>query len=56
VLGGGVKNTGLDRTTLSLCVSLIENGVAPEALGVSFPAVSFCVFGKGEGLGLMGFF
>ncbi|KAI5821025.1 mitotic-spindle organizing gamma-tubulin ring associated-domain-containing protein [Pyronema omphalodes] len=25
-------NTGLDRTTLSLCVSLIENGVNPEAL------------------------
>lgn len=28
-------NTGLDRTTLSLCVSLIENGVNPEALAVS---------------------
>ncbi|KAI5787355.1 mitotic-spindle organizing gamma-tubulin ring associated-domain-containing protein [Pyronema domesticum] len=25
-------HTGLDRTTLSLCVSLIENGVNPEAL------------------------
>ncbi|KAF3907249.1 hypothetical protein ABW20_dc0105301 [Dactylellina cionopaga] len=25
-------NTKLDRTTLSLCVSLIENGVNPEAL------------------------
>ncbi|KAK6339077.1 hypothetical protein TWF696_009865 [Orbilia brochopaga] len=25
-------NTNLDRTTLSLCVSLIENGVNPEAL------------------------
>ncbi|RPB02211.1 hypothetical protein L873DRAFT_1802661 [Choiromyces venosus 120613-1] len=25
-------NTHLDRTTLSLCVSLVENGVNPEAL------------------------
>ncbi|RAL09314.1 mitotic-spindle organizing protein 1 [Aspergillus homomorphus CBS 101889] len=25
-------NTNLDRTELSLCVSLIENGVNPEAL------------------------
>ncbi|KAK0514769.1 hypothetical protein JMJ35_003386 [Cladonia borealis] len=25
-------NTHLDRSTLSLCVSLIENGVNPEAL------------------------
>jgi len=25
-------NTKLDRTTLSVCVSLIENGVNPEAL------------------------
>lgn len=25
-------NTGLDRETLSLCVSLTENGVNPEAL------------------------
>ncbi|KAI9856631.1 MAG: hypothetical protein M1824_005328 [Vezdaea acicularis] len=25
-------NTHLDRTTLSLCVSMIENGVNPEAL------------------------
>jgi len=25
-------NTNLDRTTLSLCVSLVENGVHPEAL------------------------
>jgi mitotic-spindle organizing protein 1 len=32
-----IKNTGLDRTTLSLCVSLIENGVNPEALAVSKP-------------------
>lgn len=28
-------NTHLDRTQLSLCVSLIENGVNPEALAVS---------------------
>ncbi|KAI4258145.1 MAG: hypothetical protein L6R42_005270 [Xanthoria sp. 1 TBL-2021] len=27
-----VKNTHLDRPTLSLCVSLIENGIDPEAL------------------------
>jgi mitotic-spindle organizing protein 1 len=29
-----VKNTHLDRPQLSLCVSLIENGVNPEALAV----------------------
>ncbi|RAH64925.1 mitotic-spindle organizing protein 1 [Aspergillus aculeatinus CBS 121060] len=29
-------NTHLDRTELSLCVSLIENGVNPEALAVGF--------------------
>ncbi|OGM43774.1 mitotic-spindle organizing protein associated with a ring of gamma-tubulin 1 [Aspergillus bombycis] len=28
----GVINTALDRTDLSLCVSLIENGVNPDAL------------------------
>lgn len=28
------KNTHLDRPQLSLCVSLIENGVNPEALAV----------------------
>ena len=28
------KNTGLDRNTLSICVSLIETGVNPEALAV----------------------
>lgn len=27
-------NTGLDRNALSLCVSLCENGVNPEALAV----------------------
>jgi mitotic-spindle organizing protein 1 len=27
-------NTGLDKHTLSLCVSLCENGVNPEALAV----------------------
>ncbi|KAH9844615.1 Mitotic-spindle organizing protein 1 [Teratosphaeria destructans] len=27
-----VKNTNLDRQSLSYCVSLIENGVNPEAL------------------------
>lgn len=28
------QNTNLDRTQLSLCVSLIENGVDPQALAV----------------------
>ncbi|CAG8630428.1 21345_t:CDS:2 [Gigaspora margarita] len=27
-----ILNTGLDRDTLSLCLSLCENGVNPEAL------------------------
>ncbi|PWY83295.1 hypothetical protein BO94DRAFT_536764 [Aspergillus sclerotioniger CBS 115572] len=27
-----ILNTNLDRTELSLCVSLIENGVNPDAL------------------------
>lgn len=27
-----ILNTGLDRETLSLCISLIESGVNPEAL------------------------
>lgn len=30
------QNTNLDRTELSLCVSLIENGVNPDALAVRF--------------------
>lgn len=30
------KNTKLNRTQLSFCVSLIENGVNPEALAVRF--------------------
>lgn len=29
-----MQNTHLDRTELSLCVSLIENGVNPDALAV----------------------
>ena len=29
------QNTNLDRQTLSICISLIENGVNPEALAVS---------------------
>lgn len=35
--GGGLtqeQNTGLDRQSLSYCVSLIENGINPEALAV----------------------
>lgn len=30
-----ILNTGLDRETVSLCVSLCERGVNPEALAVS---------------------
>ena len=30
-----LQNTQLDRQSLSYCVSLIENGVNPEALAVS---------------------
>jgi mitotic-spindle organizing protein 1 len=29
-----VLNTGLDKNTLVRCVSLIENGVNPEALAI----------------------
>jgi mitotic-spindle organizing protein 1 len=29
------QNADLDRQTLSICISLIENGVNPEALAVS---------------------
>jgi hypothetical protein len=32
-----IQNTDLDRQSLSYCVSLIENGVNPEALAVSLP-------------------
>ena len=32
-----ILNTGLDKHTLSLCVSLCENGVNPEALAVHPP-------------------
>jgi mitotic-spindle organizing protein 1 len=35
----GIQNTKLDRQTLSLCVSLVENGVNPEALAVCPNAV-----------------
>lgn len=31
------QNTNLSRTELSLCVSLIENGVNPDALAVRGP-------------------
>jgi hypothetical protein len=33
------QNCHLDRRTLSICISMIENGVNPEALAVSFSAV-----------------
>jgi len=29
-----LQNADLDRQTLSICISLIENGVNPEALAV----------------------
>ncbi|KAI4735628.1 hypothetical protein E4T50_13876 [Aureobasidium sp. EXF-12298] len=32
-------NTNLDRQSLSYCVSLIENGVNPDALAVSLSTV-----------------
>ncbi|KTW32615.1 uncharacterized protein T551_00100 [Pneumocystis jirovecii RU7] len=32
-------NTGLDKNTLSLCVSLCENGVNPESLAVRIAKV-----------------
>lgn len=35
------QNTDLDRTTLSYCISLIENGVNPDALAVSIPLSLF---------------
>lgn len=35
----GSKDTELDRSQLSLCVSLIENGVNPEALAVSYAMI-----------------
>lgn len=39
-----VKNTHLDRPTLSLCVSLIENGIDPEALAVSLSCEGFASY------------
>jgi hypothetical protein len=36
-----VQNADLDRQTLSICVSLIENGVNPEALAVGGPHFGF---------------
>jgi mitotic-spindle organizing protein 1 len=35
-----LQNTGLNRQQLSYCVSLIENGVNPEALAVCFAPVN----------------
>jgi mitotic-spindle organizing protein 1 len=34
------QNADLDRQTLSICISLIENGVNPEALSVCFSPCS----------------
>jgi hypothetical protein len=31
-----ILNTGLDRETVALCISLCERGVNPEALAVSY--------------------
>lgn len=36
-------NTGLDRQSLSYCVSLIENGVNPEALAVCVHSSARCI-------------
>lgn len=33
-----LQSADLDRQTLSICISLIENGVNPEALAVGAPA------------------
>ncbi|RKF55237.1 Mitotic-spindle organizing protein 1 [Golovinomyces cichoracearum] len=35
-------NVDLDRQTLSICISLIENGVNPEALAVSKSCHRIC--------------
>ncbi|KAI1130361.1 mitotic-spindle organizing gamma-tubulin ring associated-domain-containing protein [Nemania abortiva] len=32
-----ILNCHLDRRTLSVCISMVENGVNPEALAVSYP-------------------
>ena len=45
------QNTQLDRTSLSLCVHLIENGVNPEALAVSSPAFGHRQRPRNEGDG-----
>jgi hypothetical protein len=45
VLSNVFQNADLDRQTLSICISLIENGVNPEAL-----AVGLCTFGFGRDL------
>jgi hypothetical protein len=34
------QNCHLDRRTLSICISMIENGVNPEALAVGFSFLS----------------
>lgn len=36
-----IQNCQLDRRTLSICISMIENGVNPEALAVSDPPFRF---------------
>ncbi|KAG9072321.1 hypothetical protein KI688_000091 [Linnemannia hyalina] len=36
-----ILNTGLDRETLSVCVSLCESGVNPEALAVTLSSRNF---------------
>ena len=32
------QNCHLDRRTLSICISMVERGVNPEALAVSYPS------------------
>lgn len=43
-----MQNTHLDRTELSLCVSLIENGVNPDALAVC-PLAFYSLFSEANG-------
>ena len=41
LLTWSLQNTHLDRQTLSYCVSMIENGVNPEALAVGRSGASY---------------
>lgn len=39
----GLLSTDLDKEALAICVSLIENGVNPEALAVCIIYERFCI-------------